>query len=217
MIRFSEFLLEEGDKVQLKDFLTENCSNFCAKANIFEGGAPLVRRVNKLPQSFERRAIYAGSTKLDAGVAHIRKQRIPSAMPSSLSQIVDDWFLDRFGVRARSEALFCVGGHGGRLAPAAYGSTNLMILPMGDFKVVWSPQVVDLYATPIDTMVTVKDGVRAFDKAAIWGFLDKRNYKIGSLPAAITARSEIMVCGDEYLAITFKDTTRETILNTIVD
>lgn len=69
--------------------------------------------------------------------------RRPRTTPDYQHQIADQWFSEQFGVKARSETLMCTPS-----LPRAkdYGWVAVAeIEPIGDYTIVYSPNVVDFY------------------------------------------------------------------------
>lgn len=71
-----------------------------------------------------------------------RMDRQPLDTPVELHNVLDDWFLKKFGWRARSQALFCW--------PLKFISSNVqgnwLVFPAGNYKFIWSDKIDDLWA-----------------------------------------------------------------------
>ncbi|WP_407305210.1 hypothetical protein [Acinetobacter sp.] len=114
-----------------------------------------------------------------------RTDRKPRNTDIRLHKIMDDWFNEKFGVKARSEAVFCTGDF---IDALSYGAAYA-IFPIGDFKFIWSEYINDLFIAarrnPSTLLDTLKDA----------------NYKTTNLPEAIESDHEIMISCKEYYAL----------------
>ena len=72
----------------------------------------------------------------------MRKSRNPVDMNEYTHDQFDDAFYNCFGIRARSQSVFCFSR--GRRA-RHYGDHINVVLPKGKFDIIWSPTVKDLY------------------------------------------------------------------------
>jgi len=71
-----------------------------------------------------------------------RTDRRPLDTPLELHNMLDDFFLEKFGWRARSNALFCwplrfISG---------FISGKWLVFPAGNYKYIWSNKAVDIFA-----------------------------------------------------------------------
>ena len=109
----------------------------------------------------------------------------------------DDMFVEKYGIPFRSE-LYVTGNF---RAALGYGDTSI-VLPVGEFKFAWSPEVYDLIISFRKEAFNM--GWRDLDKAIEnnQNLLDKFKYVVDQdLPAAIKSKNEIMIYCDQYLAI----------------
>jgi hypothetical protein len=124
---------------------------------------------------------------------NVRENRKPKNTPIQYHNAADDWFYEQFGIRYRSDALFCTGSFNGA---ALYGNV-FIIFPIGEFKVCWSPNIVDMYFEFLrDSYGDVKTFV---------GRLMRANYMEGQLNNAIEKGHEIMLYCDSYYQIPVRD------------
>lgn len=92
----------------------------------------------------------SGAALTDAGeelrftTLSVRQDREPYTMNKKMHDAINFWFKDRFGFKARSAAMFCI-GEAGKLLTFGYGDGSHTVFPKGDFTYVWSPQVKDLW------------------------------------------------------------------------
>jgi len=66
---------------------------------------------------------------------------------------IDDYFLDEYGHRFRSEAIFATGRYS---TADGYGNV-FVILPVGDYEILWSRQVKDLYSKLLEENPELKN------------------------------------------------------------
>lgn len=71
----------------------------------------------------------------------VRTNRKPKDTPDDLHKTLDGKFQKKFGVKVRSSGLFCTG----RVALAAAYGHPFAVFPKGKYKVIWSPDVTDLW------------------------------------------------------------------------
>lgn len=114
--------------------------------------------------------------------------RKPKDMPLSVHQYIDNWFLNKFGIKYRSQAVF---GTGSMMLAAEYGSPHMM-LPIGNFNFCWTPILEDLYKE--------FDGADAmYGQEAINKWMSSLQYRQNdNLKLAIESGNEIMISCDEY-------------------
>lgn len=137
----------------------------------------------------------------------VRKDRHPMDTAKALSVVIDDWFEENHGIRARSEAVFCF-GEAGRLNAYMYGDL-CAVLPIGKFTYVWSPKVADLYDDIILGKIQHDGDVKAPylgpdgkpDPDIIGSILDDLDYTINGFDKAVASTGEVMIDCDEYFVI----------------
>jgi len=125
------------------------------------------------------------------GEKTIRKDRTPRDMPVNLHKWVDEWFHTKFGIKARSETIFCVSDG---VSASNYGEPYL-IFPIGEFDIIWSDKVVDLYN---------RAEVKHWDyDTYINNFLEFKasTYKKGHLLDALKTSNEIMLHCEKYYVL----------------
>jgi hypothetical protein len=134
----------------------------------------------------------------------VRKDRVPLEMNRKISAVIDDWFNEKFGFRARSQSLFCY-GEAGRGNAETYGSHQCAVFPIGDFQFVWSPKVGDLFLSVDEELITRNKQISPEyaltsgnpDPEAIKEWMDSFKYTDGNLSVAMKSDSEIMLhCND---------------------
>lgn len=117
------------------------------------------------------------------------KDRSPRDTPEWIHQLADQWFFDRFGVKYRSESLFCTGdksvaSHYGNIYPVA---------PRGEFRFCWSPVVQDFYGS------VSKLKVEPDNASELYRLLETADYTEEDLISAIKSGSEIMLSAPSFL------------------
>jgi hypothetical protein len=123
-----------------------------------------------------------------------RKNRRPLDTPLKFHTLLDNWFKENFGWKARSSGLFCWG------TPFPLLASGWMVFPAGNFKYVWSSKIKDLYQyfmMEIDKGDILTEYEDVFDD-----FIDKfaNTYIDKNLKKAVVSRKEIMIdCNYSYL------------------
>lgn len=135
------------------------------------------------------------STQVMKGL--VRKDRKPLDTGETVTDVIDDWFLEKFGYRARTQGLFAIVSSGNqRYATAHYGFPSLIGVP-GKFKIIYSPKVEDLTVEFTDNQIHAQT-----PKDKIIEYMESREYVIidGKIPNDV-GQCELMIVGaDEYYA-----------------
>jgi len=134
----------------------------------------------------------------------VRVDRKPKDTPIDIHNWLDEWFYKKFGIKARSNTMFCTSSIS---LAGRYGSAIYYIFPMGNFEIIWSDIVNDMY-TPV-----MNRGLDAY----ITYFLDHygKKYKKGDLQGALKSKSEIMLHCKEYYILDDDGYNTEIILKAI--
>lgn len=141
--------------------------------------------------------------KLDFARKQIRKNRTPKDTPIELHYEMDDWFNKKFGVKARSNALFCTfdGSHS-----ASFGKPHI-IFPIGKYKLISSNLIKDVYnileelfedfiGTHVFYWSRIKeDGLEDEFIDKLFNELEKGNYKINQH----NNNEQMLICKEYYL------------------
>lgn len=126
-------------------------------------------------------------------VGTVRKNRVPKDTPKEWHEELDRLFYEKFGIRARSNTLFC--------SPvqsfAESFGISYMIFPMGRYEIIWSPQVTDLYSDVIKPLMSDLNEPAGAEE--LEDVVDR--YTKGNLKSALKSESEIMLSCDEYYGI----------------
>lgn len=145
-------------------------------------------------ESFETLQFFRGIANVVSHpfVTTTRKDRRPRDMPVDLHAAADEWFLKRFGVKFRSQALFVTS----RLVIASgYGQQTVRILPLGNYRYCWS-------RTTSDLLAILKDA----KASQVHALLDAAQYVDCALTEAHHTGHEVMLFCDEYVAIPVETT-----------
>jgi hypothetical protein len=123
-------------------------------------------------------------------------ERKPRDLDSIIHTIADQWFLARFGIRARSSCLICTTDIE-QARTYARGSDSLkLIIPVDPCRIIYSEQVFDMHS--------ITDACPdPFNSGAINDWLAGMCYKCVDDPGQISDghRGELMVdCGSFYAA-----------------
>lgn len=214
MITFKQFITENrasadpkftsmGDN-ELKDMLQHDCEFFLKesrKQGFLVRGMRRMGRAKWMALPHPRDPEF---TSVPYWENYTRQDRSPADTSQSTHKLLDEWFDSNFGIKARSQALFCMGSSDrGVKATDQYGDPYI-IMPVGNFKYVWSPNVADLYGEvagiawdydPDDPDNQEVDPYVQLDK-----FMSSRGYRTTGLSEAVRGRTEIMVGCRKYYA-----------------
>jgi len=112
--------------------------------------------------------------------------RTPTHMDPAHHLLINNFFIDKFGAAFRNSMF----ASGDSRSAAYFGDGNVfMVFPIGDYRAIWSPEILDLYEL---------DWFR-FDDDERFKELD--TYVEGNLISAIQSNNEIMVRASGYHAV----------------
>jgi hypothetical protein len=130
---------------------------------------------------------------------------LPNRKPRDTSfevhQIADQWFLEKFGIRYRSDHVVFVTSN--EAIASDYGNAGI-IIPIGNFSFCWTSQYEDIFYDKlrdnyiqftIDSMANKK---KLTKKQVIIDTLENAHYQDTNLKAAIDAQTEIMIHCQKY-------------------
>jgi len=200
-VRFKRFISESNDLAAELDLLANECEPFLRD---------LERPLH--PDSMMFRGM-ATSNASPIQKLTVKRNRRPTDTPLHLHRVADDWFFDNFGWRGRSAGLFCTGS---KTQARGYGDVHA-VFPVGDYEIIWSPRVKDLYREAESAFKVASQAVRStrnfedeaelknevMDQSAelLIHTLDHSSYRDGELIGGLRAMNEIMVNCDEYYAV----------------
>lgn len=130
---------------------------------------------------------------MDGEYPNIYRQtpREPKAANTLVHQFADAWFHDRFGVRARSATILCTTlVEQASLYAGATGSLA-EIVPLGDYRVIYSTRVKDF-------LDYVSDGVPAVQEAVEAWLASKDHVCVNHLAHVPHGQGEIMLSCDRF-------------------
>lgn len=197
MISFKQFLTEDASLPQLADIIEKECQPFLKRSGR-EGS--LWRGIVSL-QNPQKAMI--GDEKVTYYVMTVRKDREARDTSPKIAAAIDNWFDDNLGIKARSQAMFCVGLPGLETAKN-YGNHTCTVFPMGQFTYAWSPDVDDLYNAIYDGQGEDLKLIQAngkVDPERIDDFLSKKKYTMNGLDKAVQTDHEIMIDCEQYIAL----------------
>jgi hypothetical protein len=215
MITFKQFIQEEhilkesfADELdQERRDLANDIKNDCGPfLKHFGDRSYLLRGFKGAPRATKKYPLF----KDFAYKIPVRKDRKPLDTDPDLADAIDNFLEKKFGVRPRSEGLFCTGAEGISQAEG-YGDAYL-IFPIGDFKIIYSKQVADLYTAikrnKIPSLSKFEDEEHAFPSGQ--KYQDVINKHIAGfdytdeIGAALKTPNEVMVICDEYYAVPYR-------------
>lgn len=196
MITFKQFISEQEIKA-VRDILLKDCRPFLMET---KGNGFLVRGVKGLSTAKSYSALDYAGEEMEYTEKQVRKDRRPLDISQNRSDIIDDWFQDKFGIRARTQCVFA-GGEKMRSDELKHYGTPCIIFPIGEIKYVWSPNVEDIYGdmnlhSPGEGEIEGDEDL----KARINKWLDSKHYKTTDLQELIQTGKEVMVECDSYYA-----------------
>lgn len=191
MYSFKKFLIEGSGEVKTIAEILDECAPF-----IRESGGRLIYRGLKNPtgaltikweQPGPRGAATNSIEDVTAYRMDVRQDRKPLHSNASAHEAIDRYMKNEFGFAGRSQGLFVAGGID---LARAFGTPHI-ILPRGNFKFLWSPNVTDLLFFQLNDVEGEADIQKIKDLA----------YQADDLPAAIDSHHEIMIGCKDYYAI----------------
>lgn len=202
MITFKQFLREKEEH-PLKTLIENDCAEFLRESKR-EGFL-----VRGMENAFRRGKVHSfpnpegpNTHPVEFLEREVRTNRRPLDNTPKMHDLLDKWFVDKFGFPARSGSLFCFGSsERGRRNAAGYGSLYL-IFPIGDFKYVWSPKVFDLFLFTggLSIESSSEDEDEKNRKAHFYEMLESFSYTNKELETAITLGNEMMIHCNSYYA-----------------
>lgn len=114
-----------------------------------------------------------------------RKYRKPLHTPEHIHKEADAIFENKFGIKFRSQSVFCTSDID---VASAYGDIVVRVEPIGDYKVCWSPTCSD-FTDIMNTNMNVSQ------------FIINHKYQVGDVLSAIDSKNEIMLYCESYKVI----------------
>lgn len=140
------------------------------------------------------------SDEMEYGKKMVRQDRKPLDFTRMRSKILDNWFEDKFGIRARSQCMF-VTGQATELGDLKFYGTPCVVFPIGKFEYVWSRYVQDLYG---DLNIGAADDGKAYTdeelERKMINWLKDKHYQKTGLDQAVKMKNEVMIKCESYYA-----------------
>ena len=196
-MRLLHYINEENELEKIAPILKKECSQILKvmKKDVFlyrgmkKGGEPFIERVP-------------------------RTDRTPLDTSTTMHDIMNEYFKEKFGWAARSEGLFCTTSP----SQARFYGDVYIIFPVNGYKFIWSPLVHDLFDKQnkfiksfMKDRAGTKSDLHAFIdmsqtnsreiKEDVFSMLDNLKYTDKSLQKSIIFNSEVMVKCNKYYAI----------------
>lgn len=202
MITFKMFLGEADEVQDAKEFFRREAGPFVKQAH---GHGVFLRGTSSKAPTIARVELPSGRV-VDVGLTTVRKNRTPMNIPKEFHITTDEWMKEKFGIAGRSGSAFVL-GEDGRLIAASYGEHLYAVIPKGEFKFIWSPQVEDLFDQyhngGIRNAISGLSGDEF--KQAVIGEMEKLDYTDSDLPGALDSENEVMLECDYLLVVNVSD------------
>lgn len=124
-----------------------------------------------------------GTMTLDAPT-----DRKPKNIPEVAHRIIDDWFLEKFGVNFRTRAVYGTGSLENAQSHAGPDGEVAIIRPNADFSFCWSPHSYDLFGEYAE--------LKSDDE--IMTMLEKLEFRADNLEQAVMSGYEIMFASETF-------------------
>jgi hypothetical protein len=119
----------------------------------------------------------------------VRQDRRSLDTPDDIHKWVDDWFLKKFGIKARSQTVFCTSRYG---QASSYGKVYFLF-PIGKFEIIWNKKYPDIF-----NRAFMDRGLESYKEYFMDNFADA--YVKGKPIEALKSGNEIMLhCKEYYL------------------
>lgn len=174
---------------------------------IFKMCQPYLRDIDYNVSHYEMfRGLRISGSKLphvestDTMIKEPRAERRPFNTHPEQQDIIDNYFLNNFGHKFRSDKVLFTTGH---FTTASEYGTPFVIFPIGDYKYCWSQIVEDLYFT-IPTLDVDDDAPANLSSEQVDKLITSlynAKYQNNNMKAAITSTHEIMIHCQRYIAV----------------
>lgn len=155
---------------------------------------------------------------------NVRKDRKPMSTPIDVHNIIDKRFHEIFGIKARSQSIFCVSDIN---MAKSYGKAYY-IFPKGKYDIIWSNEISDLYTELQEYIAYNEKSLSDFPvleklnksfepHKKYFDYLEnkfpiKKLYQKGNLKQALQYGYEIMLHCNEYIGIEYPKNSLENII-----
>ena len=195
MITFKQFISERESRVNATLKMIEyHCGPFLRES---KRSGFLIRGIKGLSGLQSKTVLDIDNEDIEYSIKQVRGDRRPLDSAPIRHEFLDDWFKEKVGFNARSEAVFAYGQYVDKSEITPYG-TPCIIFPIGEIKYVWSTKVQDLFSD-------IPGSIHSEEALTKW--LERQDYKTTGLDEAVQSRSEIMIkCGSYFVfPLEFKD------------
>lgn len=203
--------------MKFKQYLTEN-QNLSIKDTLqmlYQQCMPFIKDIVRGGYSYYTKnhdLLYSGRNEnKPVFIKTVRKSRKPSDTNYDIHLLMDKLFHEKFGIKGRSQTLFCTGDSG---TAGGYGWFSYMIFPVGKYKALWSDEIRDMYKNPyldqiIDSYIPiinaevdkkVKDSLKKELEDEIYKKI-LPTYHVGNIMKAIQSGNEIMIDTKRFIAL----------------
>lgn len=148
-----------------------------------------------------RRKGYSGT---DFSKKQIRQDRNPKDTPDDKHQFIDNWFYENFGIKARSQTLFCTSD---TTIARVYGRLYY-IFPVGKYEVIWSNKFIDLY-----NRAYMDWDIERYKELFLNDYA--KTYKKGDKINALKSENEIMLYCKEYYMVEAENPINHVFIDTL--
>jgi hypothetical protein len=186
----------------------------------FEKLLPDYSEILKIYKKTSPTYLFRNSNKEGGFVSKVpRKNRKPKDTSEITHKVLDKLFYEKFGWRARSEGLFCIGGRSGTY----YGNNRYIIFPKNGFKYVYSDNIDDLYAYMGDEIeyasfdrdnISKPEDTETMRKIINKKYTDKN--LLDFLIKGTNSYQEIMIKCDKYYMLNITDDKNIDLFNTFI-
>lgn len=184
--------------MKIQEIITEAVENDALKlANkILKNCQPYLSQIDYDPVALNMFRGMGGPAEIGHRLKH-RNNRKPRDTQQEYSDLIDDWFKDKFGVRYRSAGTFATGN----FTDAGMYGVVYSLFPIGEFSFCWSPVVSDMTMKLVKYKLSNEAG-NEVDHDDIIAGLHNANYQDTDLVGAIKSGHEIMLyCPNGYFLL----------------
>lgn len=179
--------------MRFKQYITEEVSIEKIAEKIVNDCQPYLKQINKADYDDPNQRFLLSGRRSNSvfDKKTVRQDREPLDTNAEVHKWFDNWFYKKFGIKARSQTVFCTGSN------SAYGYGNAYyIFPIGNFEVIWSRDIKDFYSLSAGHRIEFDDV--EFTKNLFFGANYDKSYVKGHLKKALESNNEIMVYCKEY-------------------
>lgn len=196
--------LNESTPIEDFDHFTELVERDCQ---------PFLRELKKENKIYSM--LYSGRRNTEPFfMGKVRKNRTPKDIPEEAHTWFNSFFKKKFGIRARSESLFITGDLG---LSKSYGNRSYMIFPIGRYKILWNPEIEDLFEyLRIFHIVDSDNFYKNRITDTLLRIIDEYQYMKDFNEFVISGHEGMLICNEYYAAYhTYRSVTLNWLQNEI--